>query len=483
MAVKDLNSKVDVSTYTSKVNELQNSINTKATKDVATTSANGLMSSADKTKLDGIATGANKYTHPTTAGNKHIPSGGASGQFLKWSADGTAVWANDNNTTYTAGTGLSLSGTTFSANIGTGSSQVAAGNHTHNYLPLSGGTLSGNITVKNNSFISESVGNSTATFAATGDHVYIANNTANKYLQIYNDGTLRYSGLKIYHEGNRPSASDVGARDNAYPQITNWFNGTPIIQGDGVMDIGKYIDFHHTKNSSSDYDVRLEASTDGLFISNNFLPSAHNTQNLGSITSKWNECWANYVNTGFINSPGGDLRITANDDGSSIYIGAQMVPTIDNHKRLGSSTHRWQAIFSVNGALQTSDARHKSIIDTIDTKECFDMIKNTNVYSYTMIGKDITKMTEKEIKSAEKEVENENIQMGILAQDLLPYECSKYILTQNLETDSEGNVSDTYAINPYNFASAIMAALKEEISKREELQNEVKELKELIKNS
>jgi hypothetical protein len=41
------------------------------------------------------------YTHPTTTGNKHIPSGGASGQFLKWSADGTAVWAADNNTVYT----------------------------------------------------------------------------------------------------------------------------------------------------------------------------------------------------------------------------------------------------------------------------------------------------------------------------------------------------------------------------------------------
>jgi hypothetical protein len=33
---------------------------------VATTSANGLMSSTDKTKLDGIATGANNYTHPVT---------------------------------------------------------------------------------------------------------------------------------------------------------------------------------------------------------------------------------------------------------------------------------------------------------------------------------------------------------------------------------------------------------------------------------
>lgn len=38
------------------------------------------------------------YTHPTTSGNKHIPSGGSSGQILRWSADGTAVWGADNNT-------------------------------------------------------------------------------------------------------------------------------------------------------------------------------------------------------------------------------------------------------------------------------------------------------------------------------------------------------------------------------------------------
>lgn len=48
-----------------------------------------------------------KYTHPTTAGNKHIPAGGASGQILRWSADGTAVWGNDNNTTYSNMTGAS----------------------------------------------------------------------------------------------------------------------------------------------------------------------------------------------------------------------------------------------------------------------------------------------------------------------------------------------------------------------------------------
>ena len=78
--------------------------NAKASTAVATTSANGLMSSTDKSKLNGIATGANAYSHPTTSGNKHIPSGGSSGQILRWSSDGTATWGADNNTTYSAAT-------------------------------------------------------------------------------------------------------------------------------------------------------------------------------------------------------------------------------------------------------------------------------------------------------------------------------------------------------------------------------------------
>lgn len=55
---------------------------------------------AEKLKLSGIAEGANKYSHPTSAGNKHIPSGGSTGQILRWGANGQAVWGPDNNTTY-----------------------------------------------------------------------------------------------------------------------------------------------------------------------------------------------------------------------------------------------------------------------------------------------------------------------------------------------------------------------------------------------
>lgn len=73
---------------------------TDTTYSAATQSANGLLSASDKKKLDGIATGANAYVHPSASGNKHIPSGGSSGQILRWGADGTAVWGSDNNTTY-----------------------------------------------------------------------------------------------------------------------------------------------------------------------------------------------------------------------------------------------------------------------------------------------------------------------------------------------------------------------------------------------
>lgn len=47
-----------------------------------------------KTKLGGVAAGANNYTHPTTSGNKHIPAGGALGQILTFSNEGTAQWAD-----------------------------------------------------------------------------------------------------------------------------------------------------------------------------------------------------------------------------------------------------------------------------------------------------------------------------------------------------------------------------------------------------
>ena len=85
------------------------------------------------------------YTHPTTAGNKHIPSGGASGQFLRYSASGTASWATpsyttNTDTTYSAGTGLDLTGTTFSIEPDLRDGVTRIGKDTSNYIAIGADT-------------------------------------------------------------------------------------------------------------------------------------------------------------------------------------------------------------------------------------------------------------------------------------------------------------------------------------------------------
>ena len=75
----------------------------------ATTTTDGLMSAADKTKLNGITTGANKYTHPTytahTSGLYKIANdatGHVSGATAVVKADITALGIPAQDTTYTA---------------------------------------------------------------------------------------------------------------------------------------------------------------------------------------------------------------------------------------------------------------------------------------------------------------------------------------------------------------------------------------------
>ena len=63
---------------------------------VSASSTNGKV----KVNTNGTESDETVYTHPTTAGNKHIPTGGSSGQILRWSSSGTAVWGAENDTTY-----------------------------------------------------------------------------------------------------------------------------------------------------------------------------------------------------------------------------------------------------------------------------------------------------------------------------------------------------------------------------------------------
>ena len=70
-------------------------------------------------------------------------------------------------------------------------------------------------------------------------------------------------------------------------------------------------------------------------------------------------------------------------------------------------------------------------IENIENEKCFDLIKDTNLYGYSILDKRIDEYTNtSEISDELQESSNEdsNIHMGIIAQDIEDNELGKYIL-------------------------------------------------------
>ena len=202
---------------------------------------------ANTKKLSGIEDNANNYVHPTTSGNKHIPSGGSSGQILRWSADGTAVWGDDKDTKYSNAT------------------QSASGLMTaEDKTKLDGIAIGANKTVVDTALSSTStnpVQNKVVKAAIDGKAA-----SSHTHSQYY-DSTISRTANTVLAA---PNGSDGTAsfRKLVLADIpTGQWNAIPLIRPDGVMEIGKYIDFHTSSSSTADYDVRITAESTGLTIS------------------------------------------------------------------------------------------------------------------------------------------------------------------------------------------------------------------------
>lgn len=218
-----------------------------------------------------------------------------------------------------------LNATTGRTSLGLGSAAVedssafAAASHTHSYLPLSGGTLTGSLTLRNNttadgSIIRDLEWNSTSA-QGTDDRlalirVYTSGGTTTDRggeMRIYtrqagssafNTMTFDRSGQltvpsaiyaagghTVWHAGNDGSGSglDADLLDGINLAGTSnngvTWNIVPRIKSDGVMEVGRYIDFHHTSNDGFDYAARLHTngSSNGvLYLNNNKIWTAGN---------------------------------------------------------------------------------------------------------------------------------------------------------------------------------------------------------------
>ena len=249
---------------------------------VATTGSNGLMSAADKTKLDGIATGANKYTHPSyttrSSGLYKITvdaTGHVSGATAVTKSDIVALGipAQDTNTTYTLGSfGITATATELNycdgvtSNIQTQLNSKASSSHTHKYAGSSsagGAANSANLlntksvnntdlnTVKTQGWyygytgMSHAQSNSISTLetiAYSDDWLIqiqsIPSSTPERYIRAFSSGDTWSSWYRIVHSGNYGSVitpAGIGAAASSHNHsASNITSGTLTVARGGT---------------------------------------------------------------------------------------------------------------------------------------------------------------------------------------------------------------------------------------------------------
>lgn len=152
----------------------------------------------------------------------------------------------------------------------------------------------------------------------------------------------------------------------------------------------------------------------------------------------------------------------------------------------GTSAYKWKVLYSSNGTIQTSDERFKIKRGFADTDDCFNMVKNIQLYKYTMLDKNKEDLTNKQLGRLAMSCEEEDakVHIGIMAQDLQKYECGKHVLVEGDYEKEDGTTDTMLHINPLDMTMAVMGGLKKEIEIREQeniqLQEKVNRLEKKI---
>lgn len=330
----------------------------------ATTTINGLMSSSDKIKLNGISSNANNYIHPTTSGNKHIPSGGSSGQILKWSADGTAIWGTEktysNATTSSSGlmsasdkTDLDACVETLSADasmfLSSIKSPAPAEFEFVETLSLSNLTLTGDVVFSNTGLFN---GYASLTEITSGLNDILQKNVDNGfdfvYYMVHNTNSKRFEfsatdplyisssqGGKWYYDGNEiATKSDIPSTSDFLKTSGGTLSGnTTLTSGYGFLSSYSSNLKLLRVNSSSNYFGEQGGAT-AMYNYFGYRNSANTTTIINHFGSSYNSSYAknimnyygrfaetNHFGANAINSYFGSSSTTSYYRGDTIYLG------------------------------------------------------------------------------------------------------------------------------------------------------------------
>lgn len=159
-------------------------------------------------------------------------------------------------------------------------SKYNSGSNTTTYqikFPLDNGTIA--LTKNIPSSLPANGGNADTVDGYHVSGLLTALSNSNNGISITVGGTTKsVSNISVNYANSAGNAGTLGGMPRNYGQAP--FNTIPYIGNDGVMEIGRYIDFHYDNSGSYDYSTRLQAS--GNNRNTVTLPSASGTLALTS---------------------------------------------------------------------------------------------------------------------------------------------------------------------------------------------------------
>ena len=375
---------------------------------VATTTANGLMSSADKTKLDGVTTGANNYVHPTTDGNLHVPATSTTNNLKVLKAGATAGSIAWGNVAYSELTGIP--------------STFTPAAHTHAISDVTGlqTALDGKASSTHTHAISDVTGlQTTLDSKAASSHVHtIANVTG---LQTALDGksdtththavaTTTVNGLMSSADKTKLDGVASGANNYVHPTT----DGSLHVPATSTTNNLKVLKAGATAGSIAWGNVAYSELTG---VPSTFTPAAH-THTIANVT-------------GLQTALDGKLATTGTAANSSQLQGfVTATGATANTVALRDSAGKITAV----DFTMTSDARLKNILSTLDDEAALQQVLRWESVFYQMKGET-------------------RIMPGFIAQQIQQ-------ISPELVTDNEEFLSVSYALTSAYYAGAIRAIMK-----------------------
>lgn len=340
-------------------------------------------------------TGDGVFSGTVTVGNYTLPTAdGGANQVLKTNGAGVLSWANDNNTTYSAGTGLNLVGTTFN---NTAPDQVVSLSGS-NGISVSGAYP--NFTINGANFwrTTGNAGlNAAINFVGTTDAVDLVFRAGNiEGMRL--DNATRRLGLGTISPTAKLQVNSAALEDALRVQT----NGTTrlFVNADGNMGINTLspeANLHVfrgsagivtangnsplvVENNTSNFISLLtpDANEKGILfgdVSNNSDGGIlYNSSNSMQFRTNGNTTRMTLNSLGDLNISG-DLDVSGSTVGFGSVeqisdIGGFLIGTNSNfaneddgvNNSLGTSSQRWVDVWAVDGTINTSDAREKNSI-------------------------------------------------------------------------------------------------------------------------